>query len=269
MSQSPLATYKHISPNCTAPRNDIIRGVAVHCTAGSPNHTAKQIVDGSRFITKSSNGASCHYAVGGDGSIAQGCLEENRAWCTSHKIDHSIITIEVASDTKGLVVNKAAVDALIELLADICRRNKIPMLLWRGDKSLMGHWDKQNMVVHRWTAAKSCPGDYLYNLHNEIASRVNMKIMPPPKSGSNAVLPKKEGLNMSTQEFLDALTPEQAYQLLKKAQSYSGELVEPDWSKKEGFWKKAKDEGVINTDTPQALLTRCELTAILGRKGLL
>lgn len=263
MSQSQIATYRRISPNCTAPRQDKIRGVAVHCTAGSPNHTARQIVDGSRFVTPSRSGASCHYAVGGDGSIAQGCLEENRAWCTSHTIDHSIITIEVASDTRGLVVNKEAVDALVELLADICRRNKIPMLLWKGQKSLMGQWDRQNMVVHRWTAAKSCPGNLLYELHGEIARRVNAELAPAPA-------PKKEdGLNMSVQEFLDALSPAQAYELVQKAQRYAGELVEPDWSKADGFWKKAKDEGVINTDTPQALLTRCELAAILGRKGLI
>lgn len=263
MSQSPIATYRRISPNCTAPRNDRIRGVAVHCTAGSPNHTARQIVDGGRFVTPSKSGASCHYAVGGDGSIAQGCLEENRAWCTSHAIDHSIITIEVASDTKGLVVNKAAVDALVELLSDICRRNGIHVLLWKGDKSLMGRWEQQNMVVHRWTAAKSCPGDYLYNLHGELARRVNKELAEktPPK--------KEDVLDMSIQEFLDALSPAQAYELLQKAQRYAGELVEPEWSKDEGYWTKAKAEGVINTDTPQALLTRCELAAILGRKGLI
>lgn len=262
MSQSHLVTYRRLSPNRTSPRNDRIRGVAVHCTAGSPNHTAKQIVNGSRFVTASKSGASCHYAVGGDGSIAQGCWEENRAWCTSHTIDHSLVTIEVASDTKGLVVNQKAVDALVKLLADICSRNGIPQLLWQGQKSLMGQWDRQNMVVHRWTAAKSCPGDYLYNLHGEIARRVNQEL-----SGDAPV--KKEGIAMTVQEFIDNLSPAQAYELMQKAQKYAGELVEPEWSKDEGYWKKAKTDGVINTDTPQAMLTRCELAAILGRKGLI
>ena len=29
------------------------------------------------------------------------------------------------------------------------------------------------MTVHRWFANKSCPGDYLYNKHYEIAEKVN------------------------------------------------------------------------------------------------
>lgn len=173
MSQSKLSSYTRLSPNCTSPRSGKIRGVAVHCTAGSPDNTAAQIVSGARFIKKSSSGASCHYAVGGDGSIAQGCLEENRAWCTSDTIDHEIVTIEVASDTRGIIVREAAVDALVKLLADICRRNGITRLLWEGDRNLMRNWARQNMVVHRWTANKACPGDTLYNRHGEIAKRVN------------------------------------------------------------------------------------------------
>lgn len=38
--------------------------------------------------------------------------------------------------------------------------------------------DKQNMTVHRWFAAKACPGDYLYNLHSDIADKVNSKLKP-------------------------------------------------------------------------------------------
>jgi hypothetical protein len=29
------------------------------------------------------------------------------------------------------------------------------------------------MTVHRWFANKSCPGEYLYNKHYEIAEKVN------------------------------------------------------------------------------------------------
>ena len=35
---------------------------------------------------------------------------------------------------------------------------------------------KQNMTVHRWFANKSCPGDYLYNLHPQIAAEVNKRL---------------------------------------------------------------------------------------------
>ena len=32
------------------------------------------------------------------------------------------------------------------------------------------------MTVHRWFANKSCPGDYLYNLHGQIAKEVNAQL---------------------------------------------------------------------------------------------
>ena len=59
---------------------------------------------------------------------------------------------------------------------DICRRNGIKRLLWKGDKSLIGQVDKQNMTVHRWFAAKACPGDWLYSRHGQIADEVNAKL---------------------------------------------------------------------------------------------
>lgn len=175
MSESALASYVQLSPNCTKPRQGQIRGVAIHCTAGGRNLPARRFADMARFTTYDrKHGASCHYVVGGDGSIAQVCDERNRAWCTSDPIDHELITIEVASDAdEPNRVNTEAVAALIRLLVDVCQRNGIPKLLWKGDKSLMGQWDQQNMVVHRWTAAKACPGDALYQMHGGIAAAVN------------------------------------------------------------------------------------------------
>jgi hypothetical protein len=61
-------------------------------------------------------------------------------------------------------------------VADICKRNGIKKLLWKGDKSLIGQVDKQNMTVHRWFANKDCPGAYLYDRHGEIANEVNKRL---------------------------------------------------------------------------------------------
>lgn len=100
--------------------------------------------------------------------------ENDRSWCTSSASnDNRAITIEVASDTyHPYRVNDAAYKSLIKLLVDICKRNGIKELKWKADKSLIGQVDKQNMTVHRWFANKSCPGDYLYNLHGQIAKDV-------------------------------------------------------------------------------------------------
>ena len=262
MSESTLATYIHYSPNCTAPRQGTIRGVAIHCTAGGRNLPAQSFADMDRFARKQDNGASCHYIVGGDGSIAQVCKEENRAWCTSNKIDHQLITIEVASDANGeCKCNMAALNALIELLADICQRNGISKLLWQGNKALMGQWDKQNMVVHRWTANKSCPGDYLYSMHAAIAQAVNNRL--------GAETAETEDDEMDVSKLISEMTGEQAAALYTKAMTYISAQSEPTWSQTEGHWQKATLAGLVNGEAPERPLKRDEFIAVLGRKGLL
>ena len=259
MSNSRLPTYVRLSPNVTKPRQGTIKGVAIHCTAGGKDLPASDFADLSRFVIPDrDNGASCHYVVGGDGSIAQVCGEENRAWCTSNKIDHQLVTIEVASDhVAPYLVNAVAIQSLVKLLADICQRNGIPKLLWKGDKSLMGHWDKQNMVVHRWTANKACPGDFLYNLHPKIANAVN------------EILAGKEEEEMDVNTFLNSMTDEQAYTLLVKAMRHADTMLEPVWSRTDGHWAKATEKGIINGEGPERPMKRDEVVTILGRLNLL
>ena len=121
--------------------------------------------------------ASSNYGVGSDGRIAMYVEEKDRSWCTSDKAnDHRAVTIEVANDggaDTGWHVSDRALSSLIVLIADICRRNRIRELKWLADKRLIGQIEKQNMTVHRWFAAKACPGDYLYNKHPYIAAEVN------------------------------------------------------------------------------------------------
>ena len=178
-SNSSLVSYTRLSPNCTSPRNHEIDTITIHCVVGQL--TAQQICNIGSFTTYSPDkGASCNYAVGRDGSIGLCVEEKNRSWCTSSKSnDHRAITIEVASDTAHpYAVTDIAYEALIKLIADICKRNNIKQLLWQGDKNLIGQVNKQNMTVHRWFANKACPGDYLYNRHGDIANRVNALLRP-------------------------------------------------------------------------------------------
>lgn len=259
MSNSRLPTYVRLSPNVTKPRQDSIKGVAIHCTSGGKDLPASNFADLPRFVIPDKKmGASCHYVVGGDGSIAQVCGEENRAWCTSNKIDHQLVTIEVASDhVAPYLVNTAAIETLVKLLVDICQRNGIPKLLWKGDKSLMGQWDKQNMVVHRWTANKACPGDFLYNLHPKIANAVN------------EILAGKEEEEMDVEKLLKQLTPEMCYGILTEAMNYADTMLEPVWSRTDGHWAKATEKGIINGEGPERPMKRDEVVTILGRLNLL
>lgn len=145
MSNSPLVTYTKISPNKTSPRNHIIDTITIHCTAGNKNGTAKSVANLSNFVNyNAKNGSSCNYAVGGDGSIALIVDEGDRSWCTSSRSnDNRAITIEVSStkDAPNSVTDEAY-SALIELVADICKRNNIKELKWKADKNLIGQTDK-------------------------------------------------------------------------------------------------------------------------------
>ena len=173
MSNSPLATYRRISPNRSAPRNHKIDTITIHCIVGQ--WTAKQGCD---FFANPSRQCSANYVVGKDGSIGVAVDECDRSWCSSSRAnDNRAITIEVASDTTHpYAVTDAAYNALIDLVTDVCKRNGIKKLLWKADKSLIGHVDQQNMTVHRWFANKACPGEYLYSRHGAIANEVNKRL---------------------------------------------------------------------------------------------
>ena len=169
-SNSPLVTYKRITNNKTSPRNHAIDTITIHCIVGQ--WTAKQGCD---YFATTDRECSANYVVGKDGSIGLSVEEKDRSWCSSSSSnDHRAITIEVASDTAHpYAVTDEAYNALIKLVADICKRNGIKKLLWKADKSLIGQVDEQNMTVHRWFANKSCPGEYLYSRHSDIAAKVN------------------------------------------------------------------------------------------------
>lgn len=171
MSNSPLVNYTKLSPNHSGKRTHVIDTITIHCMAG--NLTVESC--GAMFAQPSRQ-ASSNYGIGSDGRIALYVDEGNRSWCSSNAAnDQRAITIEVANTVAAepWPVSDAAYKSLINLLVDICKRNGIKQLLWKADKSLIGQVDKQNMTVHRWFAAKACPGDWLYSRHGQIAAEVN------------------------------------------------------------------------------------------------
>ena len=170
-TNSSLVSYTRISPNKTSPRNHKLDTITIHCIVGQ--WTAKQGCD---YFANSARNASCNYVVGKDGSIGLCVEEKDRSWCTSTAVnDHRAITIEVASDTTHpYAVTDAALNALIKLCADICKRNGIKKLVWSTNKNeRVNHLNGCNMTVHRDFANKSCPGEYLYSRHGYIADEVN------------------------------------------------------------------------------------------------
>ena len=195
-TNSPLVDYTKISPNKTSSRNHKIDTITIHCVVGQCSVETL----GSLFSSTSSKSSS-NYGIGYDGKIGMYVEEKDRSWCSSNAAnDHRAITIEVASDTKHpYAVNDKAYNALIELLIDICKRNDIKELKWKGDKSLIGQIDKQNMTVHRWFANKACPGDYLYERHGDIANKVNRKLNNVTTPEEN--IPKEDNKPVTQEKF--------------------------------------------------------------------
>lgn len=170
-TNSPLVTYTNITKNKTNPRTHAIDTITIHCIVGQ--WTAKQGCD---YFATTDRECSANYVVGKDGSIGLSVDEKDRSWCSSNATnDHRAITIEVASDTsEPYAVTDAAYNALIKLVADICKRNGIKKLVWSTSKTdRVNHKNGCNMTVHRDFANKSCPGTYLYERHGKIAEAVN------------------------------------------------------------------------------------------------
>ena len=89
---------------------------------------------------------------------------------------------------------------------------------------------------------------------------------PVPNLGTDE---KEDGIDMTTQEFLDSLTNEQAYQLMQKANRHAATLAEPEWSQREGSWAAAIGKGIADGTAPERPVKRDEVVAMLGRLGLL
>ena len=256
MSNSKLAVYTKLSPYCTKPRQGKIRGISIHTMAGPGS------VEGCGEVFQTSK-ASSHYGIGPDGRIGQYVLEENRAWCCSHPVDHEVVTIEVSSIQKyqePYQCTEAAYRSLIDLCVDICQRNGIRRLIWKEGKQFCPaytkDWNACNMVAHRYTSntGKSCPGNYLLGKYGDIAAEVNRRL-------------NGEEEPMDIGKLIEIITDDQAYQLMTKAMRHAATLPEPAWSQEEGHWARATAAGLVDGAAPERPMKRDEVVAMLGRKG--
>lgn len=230
-TNSPLVTYTKLTSNHSGQRKHIIDTITIHCIVGQ--WTAKQGCD---YFANTDRQCSANYVVGKDGSIGLSVEEKNRSWCSGGTDkygnpirvngisgadnDHRAITIEVASDTTHpYAVTDQAYNALVRLVADICKRNGIKKLLWKGDKSLVGKVSEQNMTVHRWFAQKACPGDYLYNRHAQIAVEVNKLLGNASDTPAPPKPPARKTLYRVRKSWSDTKSQLGAFSVLANAKS--------------------------------------------------
>lgn len=193
-TNSPLVAYTKLSPNHSGQRTHKIDRISPHCVVGQC--TAEGLGD---WFYAASTQASSNYGIDKNGKVGLYVEEKNRSWCTSSNAnDQRAITIECASDTaEPYTMYEVVYAKLIELCADICKRNGKKKLLWFADKDKSLSYepkdDEMLITVHRWFANKSCPGNWLYARLGDLAAKVTTQL-----GGGNAeVIPS----GMQAREF--------------------------------------------------------------------
>ena len=190
------------------------------------------------IFAPTSRQASSNYGIGYDGRIGQYVDEANRSWCSSSSWnDNRAITIETASDTTyPYAVKDAAYESLINLCADICKRNGKSKMVWYPTwDEFEANYEKDDktmyMTLHRWFAATSCPGAYLEEHMSDIAERVTKMLTPKP-----------------TKTYKDVNTKTSGYKAIM-------------WATEQGL-VKGYDDGTFRPDEP---LTRRQMCVIMQR----
>lgn len=173
MSNSTLVNYTKISPKSNPRKNATynptgkIMKITPHMMAG--NLTVESA--GEWFITNTQN-CSANYSIGSDGRIGLHVPEDHRAWTSSSRAnDYLAVTIEIANDggAPNWHISDRALESLIKLCVDICKRNGIEKLNFTGNKN-------GNLTMHKYFTATDCPGPYLESKFPYIEQEVNRRL---------------------------------------------------------------------------------------------
>ena len=147
-NNSGLVSHIHISPNKTILKNKVVKKITPHHCAG--NLSVETI--GNVFASTSAQ-ASANYGIDSNGKVGLYVDEKDRAWTSSSADnDSQAVTIEVANDggAPNWHVSDKALNKLVDLCVDICKRNGIKQLNYTGDAT-------GNLTAHKMFTATVCP----------------------------------------------------------------------------------------------------------------
>lgn len=164
MSNSPLVSYVALSPNHSGRRNQPITKITPHYMAGNCS-----IEVCGQIFAPTSRQASSNYGIGSDGRVAMYVEECNRAWTSgSGWNDNRAVTIECANLADGSLTD-ACWESLVELCADVCRRNGIENCSYTGNSDGV-------LTMHCWFQATDCPGPWLSKQFARLSREVNERL---------------------------------------------------------------------------------------------
>ena len=191
--KSSLTTIEILSPNYNKRKSPIKKYTIHHAaTIASAENVANVFLPTERQ-------ASSNYVIGSDGKIVLCVPEEYRAWTSGNEDnDTQAITIEVCNSTGAPEwrVSDAALEAVISLGVDICKRHGLPGFTWTGDKN-------GTLTIHKMFQATACPGPYLESKMPYIAEEITRRV----KGGNPMVYKinideiKKQGYTSISFEF--------------------------------------------------------------------
>lgn len=251
--------------NLSAYNRSSIKYLVIHYTAGATSRkgsarntasyfattaptSADYIVDDYEAVQYNPNPYKYHtWAVGKDygnsGSQFYGKVNNQNS-----------ISIEVCSTNKqgkytdnfdDYYFTDAVVKNAIELTKQLMKQYNIPV---------------DHVCTHFEARGKTCPAVLGWGARGGSATWNNFK------KQLNPVIEVDKMTKNDVKEFVDLCTNEQAYQLLKKAMTYTDSKATPDWAKES--WGKATDAGVVNGKAAESFIKRDELIIVLDRLGL-
>lgn len=206
------------------------------------------------------NGTSANYVIGNDGEIILCVPEEYRAFTSSSlENDSQAITVEVCNETGAPEwrISDAALEALINLGVDICRRRSLPGFNWTGDR-------KGTLTIHKMFAATACPGPYLESKMPYIAEEITRRV----KEGKNMIYKinleelKKQGYTTVSIELgeiaSDTVVPqpkEEPNNVLEVTSKLVDEVIAGKWGNGEERRQRLTAAG-YNCDEVQSLVNQ-------------
>lgn len=225
-----------------------IEMVAIHHMAGvlSAKQCGTIFQNGSRKV-------SSNYGIGKDGEIGLYVDEKNTSWCNGNWISNcKSVTIEVSNSETGgdWKVSDIVLNKLIELIADIFKRNKL-------EKAVKG----QNIVWHSMYANTSCPGQYLLSKMDYIVEKVNEKngyaLVETEKEIMRVTVTSNLGLNLRK----EANTSSDILGAFSKGTTLKIYEIKNNWGRTQGGWVCLDYTTYTVTETKKYTIGRYEVTA--------